>query len=315
MKGLIDMVSDDEFQLACKLKIDTILSFSGTKEIWIYGAGKGGRILLNELDKRNIPVCGFIDKKADKLKIFCGLTVKKLENVDLKISYIIVSLRGWDTEVIEEFDRRQMNIYNYYYIAAGIGFNKKDIVYRGCKVGRYTYGYKELLKDFPLAVSIGRYCSINGTARICNNHPLECVSTHPFLDYPFYSQWEEYMKRREIIDKYGTHWDNAEFENSPLRDNRPVIIGNDVWIGANVVILPGVLIGDGAVIAAGAVVTKNVEDYAIVGGVPAKLIRYRFSKAQIDKLKKIKWWEWSHKKIEEHIEEFYAPEIFIDKNL
>lgn len=309
------MVSDDEFRQACKRKMDTILSFAGTKEIWIFGVGEGGRILLDELKQRSIHVRGFIDRKAELLKTFCNLPVMKLENIDLKTSYIIVSLRGWNSSVVEEFDRHKMEIHNYYYLVGGIDFNAKDIVYRNCKVGRYTYGYKELLEYFPLATSIGRYCSINGTARIYDNHPLECITTHPFLDHPAYLSPEEYVKRKEIINKYGTHWNNAEYENSPLRDNRPVTIGNDVWIGANVIILSGVSIGDGAIIAAGAVVTKDVEDYSIVGGVPAKLIKYRFSKEQIHRLQKIKWWDWPHKKIEEHIEEFYQPGVFVDTNM
>ena len=174
------MVSDDEFRQACKRKMDTILSFAGTKEIWIFGVGEGGRILLDELKQRSIHVRGFIDRKAELLKTFCNLPVMKLENIDLKTSYIIVSLRGWNSSVVEEFDRHKMEIHNYYYLVGGIDFNAKDIVYRNCKVGRYTYGYKELLEYFPLATSIGRYCSINGTARIYDNHPLECITTHPF---------------------------------------------------------------------------------------------------------------------------------------
>ena len=84
-----------------------------------------------------------------------------------------------------------------------------------------------------------------------------------------------------------------------------------MWIGANVIILPGVKIGNGAIIAAGAVVTKDVEPYAIVGGVPAKLIKYRFKKEEINQLEEIKWWNWSIEEIERNIELFYRPEKFL----
>lgn len=87
-------------------------------------------------------------------------------------------------------------------------------------------------------------------------------------------------------------------------------IGNDVWIGTIAVILSGVHIGDGAVVGAGAIVTKDVEPYEIVGGVPAKHIRYRFSKEMIASFLRIKWWDWPLSKIEENIELFYQPELF-----
>lgn len=77
----------------------------------------------------------------------------------------------------------------------------------------------------------------------------------------------------------------------------PAEIGNDVWIGQNAVIMDGVKIGDGAIVAAGAVVTKDVAPYAIVGGVPAKLIKYRFDEATIKDLLRLKWWELSDKEI------------------
>nr|WP_305849016.1 CatB-related O-acetyltransferase [Shinella sp. HZN7] len=84
------------------------------------------------------------------------------------------------------------------------------------------------------------------------------------------------------------------------RFNRPVerkgqrtLIGNDVWIGANAIILPGIAIGDGAIIAAGSVVSRDVPPYAIVGGVPARVIRYRFDETTIDRLMKIRWWRFS----------------------
>ena len=89
-----------------------------------------------------------------------------------------------------------------------------------------------------------------------------------------------------------------------------VEIGNDVWIGSHVLILDGVTIGDGAVVAAGAVVTKDVEPYAIYGGVPAKLIKYRFPPKTIEMLLKMKWWDKEEKWIREHTEDFEDVERF-----
>jgi len=85
-----------------------------------------------------------------------------------------------------------------------------------------------------------------------------------------------------------------------------VIIGNDVWVGTGAIILSGVSIGDGAIVAAGAVVTKDVPPYSIVGGNPAKLIRFRFSEDQIAKLLSISWWNWSEDKIKANIDSFYG---------
>lgn len=92
-----------------------------------------------------------------------------------------------------------------------------------------------------------------------------------------------------------------------------VEIGNDVWIGSHVLIMDGVKIGDGAIIAAGAVVTKDVEPYSIVGGVPARHIRYRFSEEQIKKLLQLKWWEKDFGWIKEHYRDFRNINEFIAK--
>ena len=93
-----------------------------------------------------------------------------------------------------------------------------------------------------------------------------------------------------------------------------VILGNDVTIGANVIILPGVKIGDGAIVGAGAVVTRDVPPYAIAAGVPAKILKYRYSQEQIKKLLKIAWWNWSEEKIVENMDYFYGKvQTFIDR--
>lgn len=86
-------------------------------------------------------------------------------------------------------------------------------------------------------------------------------------------------------------------------DNKgDIVIGNDVWIGFEAVIMAGVTIGDGAIIASRAVVTKDVPPYSIVGGTPAKLIRKRFTDEQIDKLLRLKWWDWDEEKVRQNID-------------
>ncbi|MBA1143698.1 CatB-related O-acetyltransferase [Mesorhizobium sp. CCANP35] len=94
-----------------------------------------------------------------------------------------------------------------------------------------------------------------------------------------------------------------------------ITIANDVWIGRHAMIMPGVHIADGVIVAAGAVVTKDVPPYAIVGGVPAKLIRYRFSQDVIAKLLAIRWWEWSDEKIKQEAAFLTGPiEPFIERH-
>jgi acetyltransferase-like isoleucine patch superfamily enzyme len=122
---------------------------------------------------------------------------------------------------------------------------------------------------------IGKFCSIGPNCLFgWGLHPTNnFVSTHP----AFYS--------------LGKQTSITFAEKSHFEEHKNILIGNDVWIGANVIIVDGVSIGDGVIIAAGAVVTSNVPDYAIYGGVPAKLIRYRFDEKTINELLNSKWWD------------------------
>lgn len=144
---------------------------------------------------------------------------------------------------------------------------EEDVIYNGCHVGRGTYGYMYLLERGIYASSIGRYCSINENAVIVEGHAIDAVSTFPFSN--------------GILSE----------------ENDLVTIGNDVWIGENTVITMGVKIGDGAVIGAGSVVTHDVMPYSVVGGVPAREIKKRFSNEEIEKLLRIAWWNWDNEKI------------------
>lgn len=154
-----------------------------------------------------------------------------------------------------------------------------------------------VLYQYPInqdKLIIGKFCSIAcGAKFIFNsaNHCLSSLSTYPFPI--FFEEWD-----LDVKDITKT-WDNKG----------DIVIGNDVWIGYEAVILAGVTIGDGAVIGARAVVTKDIPPYTIVGGVPAKPIRKRFTQEMIDYLLKIKWWNWSEERIRQHISEIQSGNI------
>lgn len=300
------------FEELCIEKLDRMLANVNGRDIYIWGAGNGGSILEKVLRDNHIPVAGFIDKRAESFGEFMGYSVLLPQKMDPKYDYILVAVIACNSEILEELDALGYTVKDCFYISENSVCNTEDIVYKGCRIGRYTYGYQELLKYFPIAGSIGRYCSINGSAKIWNNHSMDCITTSPILDHMGFYPWEQNDRRRAYVSKYGKHKDNARFDNSAIRNNQTVTIGNDVWIGANVSILPGVNIADGAVIAAGAVVTKDVEPYAIVGGVPAKIIKYRFDDNVIKKLLEVKWWEWPVEEIEEHIEFLYDVNKFME---
>lgn len=146
-------------------------------------------------------------------------------------------------------------------------------------------------------VIIGRYCSIGSRISLAiGNHPSRVyVSTHP----AFYS-------KHNVSGLSYTQTDRFQEVKTICVDNQEynVVIGNDVWIGDDVTILGGVTIGDGSIIAAGSVVTKDVAPYSVVGGVPAKVLRKRFSQDDADFLMELKWWNYPMEWIEKHSEDF-----------
>jgi acetyltransferase-like isoleucine patch superfamily enzyme len=154
--------------------------------------------------------------------------------------------------------------------------------------GKHTYGPNPLILGHQRLLEgseIGAFCSlgpdIKYTAR--GKHDMDWISTYPF------GAFDKWGRRDVPLNSFG--W-------TP----EPIIIGNDVWTGANIRIKQNVTIGDGAVVAAESYVTGNVEPYSIVGGNPAKLIRYRFDANTIKELLKIKWWLWEDEKISKFID-------------
>lgn len=130
---------------------------------------------------------------------------------------------------------------------------------------------------------IGKFCSIASDVKFImngGNHRTDWFTNYPF---PIFGQgWESVMP---------SEWPNKG----------DTIIGNDVWIGYGATLMPGVQVGDGAIVAAQAVVTKTVPPYAIVGGNPAQVIRYRFDEATVEALLEMQWWHWEIEKITRHL--------------
>jgi len=144
-------------------------------------------------------------------------------------------------------------------------------------IGRYTYGAQGIkVKSWgeDATLTIGSFCSIAGDVQVFlgGNHRVDWITTFPFGHI------------------HHQHFNTFSGEGHPST-NGNVVVGNDVWIGDGATILSGVSIGDGAVIAAKSVVTKDVPPYAIVGGNPAKLIRYRFDNSTITQLQDLAWWD------------------------
>ena len=158
--------------------------------------------------------------------------------------------------------------------------------YHGIEIGMYSYGGCFDSARMSKGTRIGRYCSFAGDVwRFNGNHPMEFKSLHPYFYEPFFGYVQQ-----ELIDR------------------SEIVIGNDVWVGQNVCILPGVRrIGDGAVIGAGAIVSKDVPDFAVVVGNPAKVLKYRFSKEKRRQIKASKWWDKDIEELKNALDEFTCP--------
>jgi virginiamycin A acetyltransferase len=176
-----------------------------------------------------------------------------------------------------------------------LGFLKPFITRPNIIVGEYTYyddpGGPEqfeanVLYHFDFVgdrLVIGRFCSIAAGVKFLmngGNHSTSWLTTYPF---PI----------------FGQGW---ALPDAPVWPNKgDTTVGNDVWLGNSAVVMPGVTIGDGAIVATSAVVTKNVPSYAIVGGNPAAVLRYRFDEATIGRLLTLRWWDWAPEKISRNV--------------
>lgn len=183
------------------------------------------------------------------------------------------------------------------FISSNVKIDGSAYIYRGVKMKRSSVGahtYISAYTDVENA-EIGRFCSIADHCRIgMGGHSMELISTSPIFT--------------ELNNGLREPWvtKNVFTRNS---DDERVFIGNDVWVGSHVLIKAGVRINDGACIAAGAVVVKDVPPYAVVGGVPARIIKFRFDEKTINELLRIKWWYKDDEFLKKNIDLFQRGDI------
>ena len=181
------------------------------------------------------------------------------------------------------------------FVSSNNHLDKKTVIYRnakirGSEVGAYSYISPNTVIE---NAQIGRFCSISDHCRIgMGTHNTNQISTSPIFT--------------QKVNGTKARWVDKNVNDSPFRKVR---VGNDVWIGSRAMILGGVTDGDGAVVGAGAVVTKDVPAYAIVAGVPAKVIKYRFPDRLIELLMDFKWWYYPEDVLREHISRFQKKDI------
>jgi len=170
---------------------------------------------------------------------------------------------------------------------------RRDCRLNSSTLGDYSYLMERVQLDFT---EIGKFGNVASQARLGpTNHPIHRPTAHHFT------------YRSEIYDMGET--DEEIFE---WRADQPVEIGHDVWIGHNATVLPDVTVGNGAVVAAGAVVSRDVEPYTVVAGVPAEPIRRRFSPAVAARLESTEWWHWDYETLAERLSEFRDLDAFLD---
>ena len=171
-----------------------------------------------------------------------------------------------------------------------------------CRLDEVEFGdYSYVERDGMIwCAKIGKFVNIAASVRInATNHPMWRATLHHFTY------------------RAPNYWDDADIDEGLFswRREHAIEIGHDVWIGHGATILPGVKIGNGAVIGAGAVVSKAVEPYMIVGGVPAKPIRERFSRDIAQRYEELAWWDWDHQRLRDALDDFrnLGAEEFLDK--
>lgn len=226
---------------------------------------------------------------------------KFIKNIVYNIAYsIAITIHKYMLKIKKNviFQKKVVLGMNVYFEGANLLANKTRV--QNVSLGFASYiGRESQIEN----CGIGRYTCIGSQVRtIFGRHPTnDFVSIHPIF----------YSTRKQIGFSLVNHPKFDEF--APKDENEHSIhIGSDVWIGQGVLIMDGITIGNGAIVGAGALVNKDVPDYAIVAGVPARIVRYRFTEDEIEELMKIRWWEKDFTWVSRHADDFEDIHKFLN---
>lgn len=296
-----------KLRMFCDL-IETEIS-SGKRKFAIVPYGNNGWLFEELLtQKYSIVPIGVFDNNVSK---FCSFVkdISNLKSYDSDDLVVVITCENQEVHnYIEGMLKEMMSkaiILDLFFRSRKVNQREKQLT----KCGKYSYGP---LCNHEQVKEVGAFCSFAVGVDVVGNHLINTISTHPFL-------FHDKRLNDTFLKTYEERKDATWFFPgvSPLIGpprRRRITIGNDVWLGANVLITNGVDIPDGVIAGAGAVITKEIPPYAIVGGVPARIIGYRYNSEQVAKIRAIAWWDWPDELIRERYRDFYlSGDEFIDK--
>lgn len=288
--------------------IEKILMKGREQKICIFPYGEIGKLVKSQLNNcYGIQEFAIIDNHYARFnpKIHKSDFLKSINQSDLAV---IFAYMGDNAALFQEISSyvNAKQIYSVFPKEYDVIASKQQYT----KCGKYSYGP---LTDNVYVKEVGAFCSFSLGTCVVNNHIVNGITTHPML---YYGENDDFGRLSYENYKNQNWYFEGVIPHAKIEKERKITIGNDVWLGRNVIITNYANIGNGVIAGAGAVITKDVPDYAIVGGVPARIIRYRYKPEQIEALNKIQWWSWPDEKIRECYEDFYLDvEDFIAKHI
>ena len=282
----------------------------GNKDFIIFPFGDVGmrvKTILNEV--YNIDAKYILDNHLCKYnKEIKALTFLK----EVDCSKYVAILATTNTDIYDDVKSELLKYIDINNIVSLISEPEPDY---SSVIGKYSYG--PLLDQIKMGQewieSVGAFCSFAYGTQCVQNHTMSAITTHPIAYFGGENDELHVKKYKDV--KNETWYSDGIMPKGKLKCKKS-IIGNDVWLGRNVIITNGANIGNGVIAAAGAVITKDIPDYAVVAGVPARIIRYRYTAEQIEHLNQIKWWDWTDEEIIERQDDLSLPiDEFIKKYL